>query len=82
MTSCAIDYEGFLVGLAYVERKAAKEGSQIGIFVLPEKPEPEKQKPEFVPGDSTLLPFTATILPRFPKKGELTRVTPETGVSA
>ncbi len=82
VTSCAIDYEGFLVGLAYVERKAAKEGSQIGIFVLPEKPEPEKQKPEFVPGDSTLLPFTATILPRFPKKEDLRKVVPETGVSA
>jgi glycine hydroxymethyltransferase len=82
VTSCAIDYEGYLVGLAYVERKAAKEGSQIGIFVLPEKPEPEKQKPEFAPGDSTLLPFTAIILPRFPKKEELGRVVPETGVSA
>ena len=68
VTSCAIDIEGYLVGLAYVESRQAKEGAGIGIFVLPEKPKAEKQKHEFAAGDSTLLPFEATIVPRFPNK--------------
>ena len=68
VTSCAIDIEGYLTGLAYVERRQAKVGAGIGIFVVPEKPVVEKQKNEFEAGDSTLLPFEATIVPRFPNK--------------
>jgi len=82
VTSCAIDVEGYLVGLAYVERKAHKEGAEIGIFVLPEKEAPAKPLHEFRPGDSTVLPYSATILPRFPEKEDLRRVAPETDVSA
>jgi glycine hydroxymethyltransferase len=68
VTSCSMDLEGYLVGLAYVERRQAKEGAEIGIFVLPERPAEEKPKAAFEPGDSTLLPSDATILARFPNK--------------
>jgi glycine hydroxymethyltransferase len=68
VTSCSMDIEGYLIGLAIVERKQSKEGTEIGIFVLPEKPAAEKAKVEFKPGDSTLLPLAATIVPRFPNK--------------
>jgi len=68
VTSCAIDSDGFLTGLAYVEHRQAKEGAGIGIFVLPAKLKEEKQKAEFIAGDSTLLPYDATIVPRFPNK--------------
>jgi glycine hydroxymethyltransferase len=68
VTSCSIDSDGYLLGLAIVDRRYAKEGSSVGIFVLPEKPLSEKQKPELNPGDKVLLHVDATILRRFPEK--------------
>jgi len=67
VTSCSMDVEGYLVGLAFVERKQSKVGAELGIFVLPEKPAAEKAKPDFKPGDSTLLPLEATIVERMRK---------------
>lgn len=68
VTSCSIDSEGFLLGLGIVDPRFAREGTPIGIFVLPEKAQAEKQKPELEMGDKVLLHVEATILRRFPEK--------------
>ncbi len=68
VTSCSIDSEGYLLGLGIVDLRYAKEGTPLGIFVLPEKPQAEKQKPELGVGDKILLHVEATVLRRFPKK--------------
>jgi glycine hydroxymethyltransferase len=68
VTSCSIDREGYLLGLAIVDRRFAKEGTSLGIFVLPEKPLAEKQKPALGVGDKVLLHVEATVLRRFPEK--------------
>lgn len=68
VTSCSIDSEGYLLGLAIADRRYANEGTPVGIFVLPEKPLSEKQKPELDMGDKVLLHVNATILRRFPEK--------------
>jgi glycine hydroxymethyltransferase len=66
VTSCAIDSDNFLTGLAYVEKRAASEGTQIGIFVQPRSGKgTEKPKGELEPGDAVQLPNWATIVPRF-----------------
>jgi glycine hydroxymethyltransferase len=68
VTSCSIDSEGYLLGLAIVDARFAKEGTSLSIFVLPEKLAEEKQKPELAPGDKVLLPVSAVVLRRFPEK--------------
>ena len=68
VTSCSIDSDGYLLGLAIVDLRYAKEGASLGIFVLPEKPQSEKPKPELSLGDRVLLHVEATVLPRFPEK--------------
>ncbi len=68
VTSCSIDAEGYLLGLAIVDRRYAVEGAPVGIFVLPEKPQAEKQKPELHIGDKVQLPAEATVLRRFPER--------------
>jgi glycine hydroxymethyltransferase len=68
VTSCSIDSEGYLLGLAIVESRYNVEGTPIGIFVLPEKPQAEKAKPELAVGDRALLHVEATVLRRFPEK--------------
>jgi glycine hydroxymethyltransferase len=68
VTSCSIDVEGYLLGLAIVNRRYTEEGTPIGIFVLPAKARAEKQKPELEMGDSVLLPAEATVLRRFPER--------------
>jgi glycine hydroxymethyltransferase len=68
VTSCSIDVEGFLLGLAIVNRRYTEEGTPIGIFVLPARAQTEKQKPDLDMGDKVLLPIDATVLPRFPDK--------------
>jgi glycine hydroxymethyltransferase len=70
VTSCSIDEEGVLLGLAIVNQRYTEEGTSIGIFVLPStgKTRPEKQKPELTMGDTVLLPTDATVLSRFPER--------------
>lgn len=68
VTSCSIDTEGYLLGLAIVDRRYMTEGVPLGIFVLPEKPLAEKPKPELAAGDRVLLHVEATVLKRFPEK--------------
>jgi glycine hydroxymethyltransferase len=71
VTSAAVDVDGVILGLAYVQSRYAKAGDEIGIFNLPAKPLVEKDnKAGLQPGDKIALPDEATLLPRFPDKAE------------
>jgi len=69
VTSCSIDTEGYLLGLAIVDVRYNQPGTPMGLFVLPERPLAEKAKQELAAGDRVLLHVEATVLPRFLKKG-------------
>jgi len=66
VTSCAIDMEGFLTGQAFVDRKAAEEGTPISIFQSAPKV-PGKAPAELSLNDRVTLPVAAVIVSRFPK---------------
>jgi glycine hydroxymethyltransferase len=71
VTSAAIDVDGRILGLAYVESRYSREGDELGIFSLPSRPVVERDnKAALEPGDKIQLPDTATILPRFPDDDE------------
>jgi glycine cleavage system T protein len=71
VTSAAVDVDGLILGLAYVESRYHREGDEIGIFSLPGRPVKEKEdKAELAPGDKIQLPDLATILLRFPDDEE------------
>jgi glycine hydroxymethyltransferase len=71
VTSAAVDVNGIILGLAYVQSRYTKPGDSIGIFNLPAKPVVEKEnKASLQPGDKVALPDDATLLPRFPDRAE------------
>ncbi len=71
VTSAAVDVDGVILGLAYVQSRYAKPGDEIGIFNVPAKPVVEKaNKADLALGDKVALPDAATLLPRFPDKVE------------
>jgi glycine cleavage system T protein len=78
VTSCAPNAEGYQIGLALVDRKFTKEGTEIGIISLPHgkkfvkenqinklKFEEEKPKFQLKLGEKVFMHEEATILPRF-----------------
>jgi glycine hydroxymethyltransferase len=71
VTSAAVDVDGRILGLAYIESRYHREGDQIGIFSLPSRPMTERDnKADLEPGDKIQLPDSATILTRFPEDEE------------
>jgi glycine hydroxymethyltransferase len=71
VTSAAVDVDGVILGLAYIQSRYAKPGEEIGVFNLPQKPLVEKgNKAELAPGDKIALSDSAVLLPRFPDKAE------------
>lgn len=66
----AVAIEGTQVGLAYVDRRYAGEGTAIGIFPLPRDKGrgTEPAKADLRPGDRVLIHEEATVLSRFPAK--------------
>jgi glycine cleavage system T protein len=85
VTSAAVDVDGWILGLAYVESRYGRPGDEIGIFALPAKPVVEREdKAGLAPGDSVQLPEAATVLTRFPKPDEVShwRGAPVTPVPA
>ena len=66
VTSAAVDVDGRILGLAYIEERYHREGGQIGTISLPARPVLEKgDKAELKPGDKIQLPDMATLLLRF-----------------
>ncbi len=63
VTSCSIDVEGYLLGLAIVKKQVNVPGTPIAIFPLGGKP-----LAEATAEDRTTLPVEATVLTRFPRK--------------
>jgi hypothetical protein len=71
VTSGAVDVDGRILGLAYIESRYHREGDEVDIFTLPSRPLTEKDnKADLEPGDKIQLPDTATILLRFPGDDE------------
>jgi len=71
VTSAAVDVDGLILGLAYIEGRYHRPGDEIGLFSLPGRPVVEKEnKADLAPGDQVQLPDAATILPRFPDSAE------------
>jgi glycine hydroxymethyltransferase len=71
VTSAAVDVDGLILGLAYVEQRYHRAGDEIGIYSLPAKPVKEKNdKADLQPGDKVQLPDAATLLLRFPDDDE------------
>ncbi len=66
VTSCAIDSEGFLTGQAFVELKAAVEGTPVWIFQGAPKAL-AKAPAELRSGDRVTLPTPGAVVSRFPK---------------
>jgi glycine cleavage system T protein len=65
VTSCALGTDDHQVGLACINRKFAKVGDKIGVFILPPKVD-EKQKDHLKGGDKVILHETGEIVKRFP----------------
>ncbi|MFC2023234.1 glycine cleavage system aminomethyltransferase GcvT, partial [Chloroflexota bacterium] len=71
VTSAAVDVDGRILGLAYIESRYHQETNEIGVFSLPGRPVVEKpDKAELAPGDKIQMPDAATILSRFPDDDE------------
>jgi glycine hydroxymethyltransferase len=71
VTSAAVDVDGWILGLVYIEGRYHREVDEIDIFSLPARPVVEKEdKANLEPGDKIQLPDTATILMRFPDDDE------------
>ncbi len=66
VTSCSIDVEGYLLGLAVVDRRAKEPGTSISVFPLGGKGLEEVLKT----GNKVALPVEATVLTRFPEREE------------
>jgi len=71
VTSAAVDVDGRILGLAYIESRYHRAGDEIGIFSLPARAVKERDdKADLAPGDTVQLPDPATILMRFPDDEE------------
>ncbi|HEX9012664.1 MAG TPA: hypothetical protein VF813_04075, partial [Anaerolineaceae bacterium] len=66
VTSCAVDSQGFLSGLAFLEQKFTEEGTPILIYQGAAKSSC-KAPAELRAGDKVVLPIAASVLSRFPK---------------
>jgi len=66
VTSCAVDREGHLTGLAYIDLKNASEGALL--YIYQGAPETLGKTPVALKvGDKSILPCMATIISRFPQ---------------
>lgn len=65
VTSCSVDVDGYLVGLAIVDRRYQEPGTSIAIFPLRGKTLEEG----LLKRNTVALPGEATVLTRFPEKG-------------
>ena len=63
VTSCAAGTDGYLVGMAFVDKRHAQVESRIGVFNLGRKPKAELASIQL--GDEVLLHNWGTITPRF-----------------
>ena len=65
VTSCSIDTDGYLIGLAYCQARGNQEGNPLQILTLPSRVPAGKDADKLAPGDKLVLPDSATVLTRF-----------------
>ena len=69
VTSCAVNSEGFQVGMAYVDRQYAREGVRIGIVSNPAHSHKKGVSLDRIElGDTYQIPVEADIVSRFPNR--------------
>jgi len=66
VTSCAVETEGYLVGMAYMDRRFAKPEEEINILAAAREPT-EKPLDELEVGDRVVVASEGTVLERFPR---------------
>jgi glycine hydroxymethyltransferase len=65
VTSCAQDTEGFLVGMACIDRRHAPTGEELNIFPRPTRETWDKPYEELEVGDRLVVHSEATVISRF-----------------
>jgi glycine hydroxymethyltransferase len=65
VTSCAQDTEGFLVGLACIDRRQANVGEKLNVFPRPTREAWDKPYDELEVGDRLVVHSEATVISRF-----------------
>jgi len=65
VTSCAMDMEGYLVGMAYVDQRHAEVDTEVSIFPHPTREAWEKPYRELEVGDRLVMHNEARIIRRF-----------------
>jgi len=65
VTSCAQDTEGFLVGLAAVDRRYTDKGTEVGVFPRPSRGMWGKPYEELQVGDRVTMHLEAQVISRF-----------------
>jgi hypothetical protein len=68
VTSCAVDAEGFQVGMAYVDRRYTGEGTRVALIPQAGPAGASKRIDELDIGDRFPLQVDAIVLSRFPVK--------------
>ncbi len=76
VTSCSIDSEGYLTGLAYCKKNVNQEGTPLQIVTLPTRVPAGKDADKLETGDKLVLPDAATVLSRFVVRDETTAALP------
>jgi glycine cleavage system T protein len=66
VTSCALDSEGFQIGMALVERKSNREGTRIGIFPEARSIVGRSGRDQMPLGERVTLHEEAVVISRFP----------------
>ncbi len=65
VTSCAMDTEGYLIGLAHIDQRHAKIGTDIRVFPRPTREAWEKPYEELEVGDKLVMHSEGRIIRRF-----------------
>jgi glycine hydroxymethyltransferase len=68
VTSCSIDSEGWLTGLAYVQKQYAARGTRLGIFQMENRSWSSKPLADLKTGDQIQLHDNITVIRRFLNK--------------
>jgi glycine hydroxymethyltransferase len=68
VTSCSIDSDGRLTGLAYVQKNHARRGTKLGVFQVDGRSWSQKPLDSLKTGDRVLLHDDITVIPRFLNK--------------
>jgi len=70
VTSCSIDSDGCLTGLAYVQNQYAKPGTRLGVFRVDSQTWASKPLTSLKTGDRVQLHDDITVISRFWSKRE------------